>query len=87
MIADQDGRVVTPLRVRRGPPAPERRLVDDVVVDERRGVEHLDDAGQADASRTGVAGQARRQQEEHRAQALTAGARDVPAHLLDQRHR
>src|SRR5439155_17408034 len=29
----------------------------------------------------------RRQQEEHGPQALAAGARDVAAHLLDQRHR
>src|SRR5499426_7113 len=86
MIADQHRRVVTPLRVRRWPPAAERSLVDDVVVDEGRRVEHLDHAGQPHAPRALVACQACGQEEEHRPQALAAGARDVAAHLLNQRH-
>jgi hypothetical protein len=86
MIADQDRGVVAPLRVGRRPPAPERRLIHDVVVDQGRGVEHLDHAGQPHAPGAAIAGQARRQQQQHRAQALAPGARDVPAHLLDERH-
>src|SRR2546427_1693314 len=62
VVADEHGRVVTPLRVGRRPTAPQRRLVDDVVVDERRGVEQLNDAAEAYAARPVVPGQARRQQ-------------------------
>jgi len=42
MVADEDGRVVAPLRVRRRPAPPEGRLIHDVVVDEGRGVEKFE---------------------------------------------
>src|SRR5438445_3789831 len=87
VVADQERGVVAPLGVRRRPAAPERRLVDDVVVDEGRGVEQLDHAPEPHAPRTVIAGQARGEQQEDRAQPLAAGARDVPPHLLDERDR
>ncbi len=39
VVAHQDGCIVTPLGVRRRPAASKRRLVDDVIVNERRGME------------------------------------------------
>src|SRR5438093_3014663 len=84
VVTDEDGGVVAPLRVRRRPAAPQRRLVDDIVVNERRRVKQLDDAREAHAPRAAVAGQARAQQQKYRAKAFAPGARDVAAHLLDQ---
>src|SRR5437016_5000852 len=84
VVTDQERGVVAPLGVRRRPPTPERRLVHDVVVDEGRRVEQLDDAREPHAPRPAVAGQPRGEQQEDRAQPLTAGACDVPAHLLDE---
>ena len=54
MIAHQDRGVLAPARVGRRPAAPERRLVDHVVVDEGRGVQQLDHAAQP--HRAGSAG-------------------------------
>src|SRR5438552_5551857 len=63
MVAHEHGGVVTPLRVGRGLAAPQRRLVDHVVVNERRRVQELDAAGEADGARAAVAGQTRGQQQ------------------------
>src|SRR5438093_3649623 len=84
VVTDEDGGVVAPLRVRRRPSAAQRRLVDDIGVNERRRVKQLDDAREAHAPRAAVAGQARAQQQKYRAKAFAPGARDVAAHLLDQ---
>ena len=46
VVAHQDGRLVAPLGVDRRGVAADHRLVEDVVVDERRGVDHLDDRRQ-----------------------------------------
>ena len=64
VVAEQDGDVVAPPRVHRQPPAPHFRLVDDVVVDERGGVDELHDGGVRDALVAGVAAQPRRHQQE-----------------------
>ena len=63
VVAHEHGGVVTPLRVGRGLTAPERRLVDHVVVNERRRVQKLDAAGEADGARAPVAGQTRGEQQ------------------------
>ena len=86
MVADQHRGVVAPLRVRRGLATAQRRLVHDVVVDQRRRVEQLHAAGQADGPRAAIPRQTRGQQEENRTQPLAARAGDVAAHLLDEAH-
>ncbi len=46
IVAQQDGRLVAPLGVDRGGVAADHRLIEDVVVHERRRVDHLDDRRQ-----------------------------------------
>ena len=48
VVAEEHGDVVAPPRVHREPAAAQVRVVDDVVVDERRGVDELDDGGVED---------------------------------------
>ena len=87
MVADEDRRVVSPARVGRRPSAPQRRLIDDVVVDERRRVEQLDHGRQPHRPLAPRAREPRRQEEQDRAQTLAAGAGNVAAHLLDEADR
>ena len=66
VVAEQHGDVVAPPRVHRQAAAPQIRVVDDVVVDERRGVDELDDRRVEHRAIAGVAGQARRHQQHRR---------------------
>ena len=66
--------------------APQRRLVDHVVVQQRRGVDELDHGRQAVAARVGATQCAAGQQQQGRAHTLAAGADDVLRDLADQRH-
>ena len=84
-IADQHRRRVAELRVGGGMAAPQCGLVDDVVVQQRGGVDHLDHRRQrvllgARDSRVAPRGQ----QQQRRAQALAAAADDVLGDLADQ---
>ena len=56
-IADQHARLVAPQHARRGLAAPHLALVDDVVVQQRRGVHELDRGGELDVAVAGIAGQ------------------------------
>ena len=58
-------------------PSPQLRIVDDVVVDERRGVNELDDRRVENGARAGVAAQPRRHQQHGRTHALAAALLDV----------
>ena len=61
------------------------RFVDDVVVQQRRRVDHLDHRRQRVMVRSRVAAGARRQQQQRGAQPLAAAADDVLGDLADQR--
>ena len=80
-IAGEHRDVVAPLRVDGLPPAPHIRIVDDVVVHQRRGVNELDDGGVEHGARPGVAAQARAHQQHRRAHALAAALQQVVADL------
>ena len=64
--------------------APRLGAVDDVVVDERRGVDELDDRRVEHGAVAGVAAEPRRHQQHGRPDALAAAHLDVLAHLRDQ---
>ena len=66
VVADEHRRIIAPSRVGGRPPAPERRLIDDVVVDERRRVQELHDARQPHRPLAARAGEARRQEQQDR---------------------
>ena len=61
------------------------RFVDDVVVQQRGGVDELDDRGQLEAARAVERQRAREQQHQARADPLAASADDVVRDLVDQR--
>ena len=86
IVAEQHGDVVAPPRVHGQPPAAEVRVVDDVVVDERRGVDELDDGGVEDRPIAGVTDEARGHQQDRRPDPLAAAGPDVLPDLRDQRH-
>ncbi len=65
--------------------AAQLRLVDDVVVEQRRGVDHLDDRRQRVVTLALVSAGARGKQNQRRAQPLAAPADDVIGDLPDQR--
>ena len=85
VVAEEHRDVVAPPRVHRQPAAAQIRVVDDVVVDERRGVNELDDGGVQNRAVAGVAHEARGHQEHRRTDALAAARADVLADLRDQR--
>ena len=84
-VAEQHRDVVAPPRVHGLAPAPQLRFVDDVVVDERRGVDELDHRRVQHGALAGVAGHPRRHQQHGRADALAAAVLDVVADRRDQR--
>ena len=84
-VADQHGGRVAERRVGRRAAAPLRGLVDDVVVQQRRRVDHLDDRGERVLVAAGVAACAGGQQQQRRPQPLAAAADDVVGDLADER--
>ena len=64
--------------------APQLRLVDDVVVQQRRRVDHLDHGRQRVMIAARVAAGVRREQQQRRPQTLAAAADDVVGDLPDQ---
>jgi hypothetical protein len=85
VVAEQDRDVVAPAGVHRHPAAPQVGAVDDVVVDERGGVDELHDRRVEHGAVALVAAQARRHQQHRRADALAAARLDVAAHLGNER--
>ncbi len=61
-------------------------LVDDVVVQQRRGVHELDRGGELDVAVAAIAGEPRHREREHRPQPLAAGIDQVVGDLRDHRH-
>ena len=85
-IADQNAGRIAPHRVRGLAAAAQVRFVDHVVVQQGRGVDELDQRGELDVMAAAVAGRVRRDQVQHRPQALAAAADDVFGDLVDQHH-
>ena len=85
-VAEQNRPAVAPQPVDRRRAAPQRGVVDDVVVDQARGVDQLDDGGVGDLLLAVVAEHPRHQQQERRAHPLAAASRDVVAGAVDERH-
>ena len=85
-VADQHARLVAPQHARGEPATAQFALIDDVVVQQCRGVHELDGGGELDVAVAGVAGQLRQGQCEDRAQPLAAGIDQVIGDLRDHRH-
>ena len=62
------------------------RFVDDVVVQQGGGMDEFDHRGELVRIRAAMSERARRKQQQHRPQALAAGADDVFGDLVDQHH-
>ena len=84
-VADQHARCVAPQRIRGLPAAAKVGFVDDVVVQQRRGVDELDDRRGGDMVPAARATRARGEQDCERAQPLAAAADDVVGDLVDER--
>ena len=82
-VAQQDRDVVAPLRVGRQTSPSHFRIVDDVVVDERRRVDELDHGRMENRALAGVAAQPGGHQQHRGAHALAAGTLDVAADAGD----
>ena len=82
-VAGQHGATVAPDRVGGGTPATQLGEIDDVIVEQGRGVEQLDRGTDLDAARSGVAAQLGAEQQQGRAQPLATGAEHVLAHQRD----
>ena len=84
IVAEQHRDVVAPPRVHGEPAAAQLGVVDDVVVDERGGVDELDDRGVEDGPIALIAAQTRGHQQHGRADPLAAARLDVLADRRDQ---
>ena len=80
-VAEEDGDVVPPAAVHAAAAAAHRGLVDDVVVEQGRGVDELHDRGQEDGAVAAVAAQAAGQEQQRGPDALAAALADVAADL------
>ena len=85
-VAGQHAFCVAPLGVGRRTPAPRLGLVDDVVVNQRGGVNDLDHRAQPDGALAGVVHQLAGKQQKGRAQALAAARAKVLADFGDRPH-
>ena len=84
-VAEEHRDVIAPPRVHGLAAAAQLRLVDDVVVDERRGVDELDHRRVEHRALAGVAGHARRHQQHRRPNPLAAAVLDVVADRGNER--
>ena len=84
VIAEEHRDVVAPPRMDREPAAAQVRVVDDVVVDERRGVDELDDRRVQNRAVALVAAEARGHQQDRGPDPLSAARLNVVADLRDQ---
>ena len=85
IVAHQHARLVVPEDVRGGAPAPLGALVDDVVVEERRGVDEFHRGGELDMVLARIAVEPRPGEGEHRPQALAAGLDEMGGDRRDAR--
>jgi hypothetical protein len=85
-IAHQHAGRIAPQRVGGLAPAPQVGFVHHVVVQQGGGVDELDHGRQRYVLRAGIAAGTRREQMQHRAQALAARGHDVFSDLVDQQH-
>ena len=85
-IADQHARLVAPQHAGGELSAPQLALVDDVVVQQRRGVHEFDRGGELDVAVAAVAGEPRQRQRQYRPQPLAAGTDEVIGDLGNHRH-
>ncbi len=83
-VAEEDGELVAPAVVGGGAAAPHRGAVDDVVVDQRGGVDHLHDRAVAEVEVAVITEQARDRQQDRGAQPLAAGLEHVAARLAHE---
>ena len=86
-VADEDRRLVAPDRVGRVTAAPQIARVDDIVVQQGRGVDEFDCSGERDVPASSIAAQPGAAEGEHRPQPLAAARYDIAGELRDQRHR
>ena len=86
-IADQDRRLVAPDRVGGIAAAAQIARIDDIVMQQGRGVDELDRGGEGDVALAAIAAQPRAGQGQHRPQPLAAAGDDMAGELRDQRHR
>lgn len=84
-VADQHAGGVAERRVGGGFAAAHVRFVDDVVMQQRGGMNEFDQGGDGDVLVAFIAQRARRQDGDHRPDALTATADNVIAKLIDER--
>ena len=84
-IADQDARRIAPDEVGGALAAAHARAVDDVVVEQGRGMDELDRGGELVVARAGVAEQVGAGERQHRPHALAAAGDQVAGELRDQR--
>ncbi len=82
-VPGQHRDVVPPARVHRLLPSAQLRVIDDVVVDERCGMNELDDRRVENGARSGVAAQASRHQQDRGTNALAATRLNVAPNLGD----
>jgi hypothetical protein len=85
VVAEHHRRLVAAEVVDRGALAPQLRLVEHVVVDERGHVDHLDDGGERDVGVGEPPARAAAQQQQQRAEHLAAEAADVLHQHVDAR--
>ena len=86
-IADQHRRLVAPHRVGGVAAAAQIAGVDDIVVQQGRGVDELDRGGERDVAVAAIAAHPGAGERQHRPQPLAAAGDDVAGELRDQRHR
>ena len=84
-VASQHAFRVAPLGVSRRTPAANLSLINDVVMDERRGMNNFDNRCELDRARTLVAHQLRGQQQQRRANPLASSSAQVFANFCDRR--
>ena len=84
-IADQDARRIAPDEVGGALAAAHAGAVDDVVVEQRRGMDELDRGGELVVARSGIAEQGAAGERQHRPHALAAAGDQVSGKLGDQR--
>ncbi len=83
-ITDQDRRFVAPDRVGRLLAPAQNGTIDNIVMQQGRGMDKLDHAGQPDVLSPAITSQARRKQQQHRPHPLAAAAENIFADLANQ---
>ena len=86
-IADEDRRLVAPHGVGGIAAAAQVARIDDIVVQQGRGVDEFDGRGERDVPAAAVSAEPGAAQGQHRAQPLSAARDDMAGELRDQRHR